>query len=220
MQERLEEERGMLRRIKTAVLLALVAGAVGGGPGGPERADDRLHERLGLGVRAVVGGGLRAGWVAASGPVFDRIVAEKRGDDIHSPTLPQLTVARYLASGHYPAQIDRAREHYRHGMATLCEALDSELGSLASWTEPLGGGHLWLTLDLPLDERELADEALREGVAYVPGGAMRIERSRDLSMRLSFGYLDDDEAREGVRRLARAVENVRRRAPRAVAVPV
>jgi 2-aminoadipate transaminase len=167
-----------------------------------------------------VGGGLRAGWVAASGPVLDRIAAEKRGDDIHSATLPQLAVARYLASGHYPAQLHRAREHYRHGLETLSEALDSEFSSLASWPDPLGGGHLWVTLDLPLDERELADEALREGVAYVPGGAMRVERSRELSMRLSFGYLDDDEVREGVRRLARAVEGVRRRAPRAVAVPV
>ena len=63
--------------------------------------------------RRSVGGGLRAGWVAASGPVLDRIVAEKRRDDIHSPTLTQLVVARYLASGAYPRTRRRARNHYR-----------------------------------------------------------------------------------------------------------
>jgi 2-aminoadipate transaminase len=165
-------------------------------------------------------GGLRAGWLAASGPVVDRLVAEKRSDDIHSPTLPQMAVARYLASGAYPEQAERARAHYRRGYEALVEAVAGELGDRASWSEPLGGGHLWVTLDLSLDERELADEALRHGVAYAPGGAMRVERSRELSMRLSYGYLDEAQLAEGVRRLARAVDAVRRRAPRAVAVPV
>ncbi len=167
-----------------------------------------------------VGGGLRAGWVAASGPVLDRIVAEKRSDDIHSPTLTQLVVARYLASGAYPAHTRHARNHYRERYEALVAALEDELGSIAHWVEPLGGGHLWATLDLPLDERELADEALRHGVAYAPGGAMRVERSRDLSLRLSYGYLEPDQLREGVQRLAAAIESVRDRAPRAAAVPV
>ncbi|MGH2952914.1 MAG: PLP-dependent aminotransferase family protein [Solirubrobacterales bacterium] len=167
-----------------------------------------------------VGGGLRAGWVAASGPILDRIVVEKRGDDIHSPSLTQLTVARYLGSGAYAGQAERARRFYREQSEHMIEAVEDELGSIATWIEPLGGGHLWVTLDLSLDERELADEALREGVAYAPGGAMRIERSRDLSLRLSYGYLDPDQMREGVRRFAAAVERVRARAPRAEAIPV
>jgi DNA-binding transcriptional MocR family regulator len=167
-----------------------------------------------------VSGGVRAGWVAASGPIVDRIIAEKRGDDIHSPSLTQLVVARYLATGAYPAQAERARRFYRDQCEHLIAAVEDELGSIATWVDPLGGGHLWVTLDLSVDERELADEALRQGVAYAPGGAMRIERSRDLSLRLSFGYLEPDEMREGVRRFARAVERVRSRAPRAEAVPV
>jgi 2-aminoadipate transaminase len=167
-----------------------------------------------------VGGGLRAGWAAASGPVLERIIAEKRGDDIHSPTMTQLTVARYLASGAYPEQAERARLFYRDQCQHVIDAVAAELGPIASWVEPLGGGHLWVTLDVPLDERELAGEALRQGVAYVPGGAMRIERDRKLSVRLSYGYLAPDELREGVRRLAVAVERVRSRAPRAEAVPV
>lgn len=167
-----------------------------------------------------VGGGLRAGWVAASGPVLERIIAEKRNDDIQSPTLTQLIVARYLASGAYPGQAERAREHYRRGLEATTEALEREFGALAQWVEPLGGGHLWVTLDLPIDERQLADEALRRGVAFAPGGAIRTERSRDLSLRLSFGYVEPEQIREGVRRLATAAETVRSRAPRAEAVPI
>ena len=168
-----------------------------------------------------VGGGLRAGWLAASGPVLDRIVSEKRADDIHSPTLNQLVVARYLAGGRYDEQTERARDFYRERRDALLEILDAELGRTASWIHPLGGGHIWVTLDLPLDERELADEALRQGVAYAPGGAMSVGRSRELSMRLSYNFLEPDELAEGVRRLKRAIEVVGARGgARSVAVPV
>lgn len=167
-----------------------------------------------------VGGGLRIGWVAASGPVLDRIITAKRADDIHSPTLTQLAIARFLASGAYPAHAERARDFYRDRHAVLREAISEHLGPVASYPEALGGGHLWLTLDLPLDERELADEAVRRGVAYVPGGAVRIERRPELSMRLSFGYLEPDQLVEGVRRLAAAASSLRSRPARREALPI
>jgi 2-aminoadipate transaminase len=167
-----------------------------------------------------VGGGLRIGWVAASGPVLDRIIAAKRADDIHSPTLTQLAVARYLASGAYPAQAERARAFYAERLAVLREAIDDQFGSIASYVEPLGGGHLWLQLDSDVDERELADEAVRQGVAFVPGGALRIERRPELAMRLSYGFLEPDELVEGVRRIAAALGTLRARPSRRAAVPI
>jgi 2-aminoadipate transaminase len=168
----------------------------------------------------VIGGGLRAGWVAASGPVLDRIVSEKRADDIHSPTLTQLAVAGYLASGAFPEQVERARRDYLRGAEALLGAIDEHLGPIATYPTPLGGGHVWVTLDAPITERELVDEAGRQGVAYAPGGALRVERHGDLSMRLSFCYVEPDDLVEGVRRLARAVRAARDRPSRRAAVPI
>jgi 2-aminoadipate transaminase len=167
-----------------------------------------------------VGGGLRVGWVAASGPVLDRIIAAKRADDIHSATLTQLATARFLASGAYPEQAKRARAFYSERLNVLRDAIDEHLGSMASYMTPLGGGHLWVQLDADIDERELADEAVREGVAYVPGGAVRIVRRPELAMRLSFGYLEPDQLVDGVRRLAAAVGALRSRPSRRAAVPI
>ena len=161
-----------------------------------------------------LGGGLRAGWVAASGPVLDRIVTEKRSHDIHSPTLTQLVMARYLASGAYAAQAERARRHYRRGCDALLESIDANFGDAATYAEPLGGGHVWLTLDLPLEEADLVAEARRAGVACVPGAAMSIERRRDVSLRLSYGYLEPADLDEGVRRLAAAARTVGERGGR------
>ncbi len=167
-----------------------------------------------------VSGGLRAGWVAASGPVLDRIVAEKRSDDIHSSTLTQLTVARYLASGHYAEQAETARGFYRERCEVLLGAIDDHFGSEASYPRPLGGGHVWVTLDLPIDERELVEEAARRGVACVPGAAMSIERPRAVCLRLSVSYLEPDELVEGVRRIAAAAHALGTRRARAVVAPV
>ena len=161
-----------------------------------------------------------SGWVAASGPVLDRIVAAKRSHDIHSPTLTQMALARYLESGAYPAQAERARAFYAEGLAAMREAVDRHLGSIASYPEPLGGGHLWLGLDLQLDERELADEAVRHGVAYVPGNALTVDESPELRMRLSFCFLEPAQIDEGLRRLAVAIRALRSRPARRSAVPV
>jgi 2-aminoadipate transaminase len=188
----------------------------------PLRAEAPEHVVYVDSVTKTVGGGLRLGWVAASGPVLRAVAREKRGDDIHSATLPQLVGAKFFAAGHYERHIaDTAIPFYRERRDAMMEAVDRELGPVASYSYPLGGGHLWVTLNEPLDERALADEAQRQGVTFVPGAAMLPERPRQTHMRLSFGYLDPPEIREAVRRLGVAIRAIRRGGRRAAgALPV
>jgi 2-aminoadipate transaminase len=165
-----------------------------------------------------VGGGLRLGWVAASGPVADRIAREKRNDDMHSPTLTQLIGARFIAAGDYERHLERAIGFYRERRDALFAAIERELEPLGSVIRPLGGGHLWVTLDSPLDERALYREAVSSyGVSFLPGGAMMPDRPRRTHMRVSFGFLDPEQLAEGARRLAVAIRAMRRagRPPRA-----
>src|SRR5690606_25391611 len=56
--------------------------------------------------------GLRCGWVAASGPVLDRIARAKGRDDMHGPVLPQLIAAQLIAEGDFAEQLERARRFY------------------------------------------------------------------------------------------------------------
>jgi 2-aminoadipate transaminase len=188
----------------------------------PLRAEAPEHVAYVDSLTKTVGGGLRLGWVAASGPVLNAVAREKRGDDIHSATLPQLVGARFLAGGHYERHItETAIPFYRERRDVMIDAVEHELGRVASYAYPLGGGHLWVTLHEPLDERALADEAQRRGVTFVPGAAMLPERPRQTHMRLSFGYLDPPEIREAVRRLGVAIRAMRReRRPTAGALPV
>ncbi len=163
--------------------------------------------------------GMRTGWLSASGPALDRIVREKRNDDMNSATLTQLIAARFLSAGSYADQVERAVAFYRQRRDALVDAVERHMERVASLSRPHGGGHLWLTFRDPLDERDLYDEAVRQGVTFLPGGAMMAERPRTTHIRLSFGYLDPDELREGVRRLGVAVRAVRPR-PRRKALPI
>jgi DNA-binding transcriptional MocR family regulator len=180
---------------------------------GPLRALAPSHVIYVDSLSKTVGPGLRAGWIAASGPVLDRIIGEKRRDDAHGTTLTQQLTAGFLAKGLYPAQLARALSRYREGRDALVAALESELGAMAQFARPAGGGHVWVTLRQPLDDARLYREALAGGVTFVPGAAMLVERPRATHLRLSYGLPDPASIGEGVRRLAQAIRLVGREAP-------
>jgi DNA-binding transcriptional MocR family regulator len=158
-----------------------------------------------------IGGGLRVGWIAASGPVFARLVQLKLDSDIHTSALPQHLGARYLRGDRHERLLQRAIPVYRRRRDALLRALERHLSNDATWTIPSGGHNTWVTLDEPVDERALYAEALRAGVSFLPGGAICAEKPSRTSMRLSFGLVEPELHDEAVRRLAVALREVRRR---------
>ena len=168
----------------------------------------------------VVGGGLRSGWVAARGPVRDRIAMLKLEADFHSPTLIQHMAARWLAAGAYDRHVEDTIPFYRERRDALMAALERHLPGEYHADPPEGGHHVWVTLNRPLDERALYAEAARGGVTFTPGGAITAERRAQTSFRLSFSLLEPEQLDEGVRRFARAIREVRRRARHSVAAPM
>jgi 2-aminoadipate transaminase len=171
-------------------------------------------------ISKVVGGGLRTGWVAARGPVRERIAMLKLEADFHSPTLIQHVAARYLATGAYDAHVASTIPFYRDRRDALMEALERHLPGEYRADPPEGGHHVWVTLTRPLDERALYAEAARHGLAFTPGGAVTAERRSQTSLRLSFSLLEPEQLDDGVRRLARAIREVRRRARHTVSAPI
>jgi 2-aminoadipate transaminase len=168
----------------------------------------------------VVGGGLRLGWVAARGPVLERITMLKLATDFHTPTLLQHIGARFLASGAYDRHVEATADFYRERRDALLAALERHLAGEYRVDSPRGGHHLWVTLARALDERTLYTDAVRHGVTFTPGGAVTAERRSQTSLRLSFSLVEPEQLDEGIRRLARAIRAVRRGARQSFAVPV
>ena len=121
-----------------------------GEPGRPLRELAPAHVIYVNSLSKVVGGGLRAGWVAARGPVRDRIAQLKLANDLHSPTLIQHLAARWLATGNYDQFVRDTLPFYRERRDALLAALDRHLAGEYRADVPQGGHHVWMTLTRPL----------------------------------------------------------------------
>ena len=182
-----------------------------GDPLPPLRAEAPAHVIYVDSFSKTIGGGLRVGWLAASGPVFERIVHLKMDSDIHTAALPQHLGARYLRDDRHARLLAEAIPVYRRRRDALLRALERHLGHDAIWSVPAGGHHVWVTLHDAVDERALYAEALRAGVTFLPGGALQAEKSTRTTLRLSFGLAEPARHDEAIRRLAVALREVRRR---------
>jgi DNA-binding transcriptional MocR family regulator len=167
-----------------------------------------------------VGGGMRIGWAAARGPVFNRLVALKLANDLNTSPLDQRIAACYLATDGHERLLAEARVRYALRAAALRAALERHLAGEYEASEPLGGNNLWLTLKRRVDERALYSEALRQGVSFTPGHSVLAEESQRASMRLTFSLADEETLDEGIRRLAVALRAVLRADRFAATAPV
>ncbi len=150
--------------------------------------------------------GIRLGWAVAPPPVMEKIVLGKQASDLCSSTLTQHFVREYFGEGRWREYIADLVEIYRGRRDTMVEALREHFPAEASWTEPEGGLFIWATLPEYIDTGDLLAKALREDVAFVPGQAAYVDESRGRSsMRLNFSGVGDEEIREGVRRIGKAI---------------
>ena len=138
-----------------------------------------------------------------------------------APTLTQLAVARYLAEGSHAGQVERARDHYRRGRDALLESIRRVTSARSPATSSRSAADTSGSSSTSTCRRERAvDEAARHGVTYAPGGAMRVDRSRSLAMRLSYSYVEPELMDEGVRRIAAAAHELGARPVRSASVPI
>src|SRR5215218_9461087 len=149
--------------------------------------------------------GIRIGWVAAPPPVLEKIGLGKQAADLCTSTLSQYFVREYFAEGRWREYINDLVEIYRDRRDAMLEALEHHFPQQAEWTHPQGGLFVWATLPDYIDTTDLLAKALRENVAFVPGRAAYVDGRGGSSMRLNFSGSNEDELREGIRRIGRVV---------------
>jgi 2-aminoadipate transaminase len=149
--------------------------------------------------------GIRLGWAVAPPPVMEKIVLGKQAADLCTSTLTQYFVREYFAEGRWRSYVEDLVGIYRGRRDTMLGALREHFPAEATWTEPEGGLFIWATLPDYIDTGDLLAKALRANVAFVPGQAAYIEERGRHSMRLNFSGVDDDEIREGIRRIGEVI---------------
>ena len=149
--------------------------------------------------------GVRLGWTAAPAPILQKMQIGKQGSDLCSSSISQYFVSAYFDAGPWDDYVRSLLEIYRRRRDVMLDALAEHFPREAEWTHPQGGLFIWATMPDYIDTTDLLARALRDQVAFVPGRAAYVDGRGGSSMRLNFSGVDEDEIREGIRRIGEVV---------------
>ncbi|HWF72547.1 MAG TPA: PLP-dependent aminotransferase family protein [Solirubrobacteraceae bacterium] len=149
--------------------------------------------------------GMRLGWTLAPRPVLEKMNIGKQASDLCSSSLSQYFVAAYFQSGPWHEYVRSLIEIYRRRRDVMLDALAEHYPREAEWTHPHGGLFIWATLPDYIDTTDLLARALEQRVAFVPGRAAYLDGRGGSSMRLNFSGVDENDIREGIRRIGEVV---------------
>ena len=155
--------------------------------------------------------GLRMAWIVAPPEVIVKLVQLKQGADLHTSTFGQMVAYEVARDGFLDEHIKLIRRVYGERRDVMLHALEEYFPPEVTWTRPLGGLFLWVTLPAGMNSHLLFEAALKENVAFVPGDSFYSGNgfaSEGLRhFRLNFSNASPEQIREGVRRLSVAIKN-------------
>jgi 2-aminoadipate transaminase len=153
-------------------------------------------------VSKTIAPGLRIGWSVAAPEIRRRMTIVKQATDIHTSSLDQRIVHRYLADCDSAAHIERIRASYGERFRIMDAGLRETMPEGYSWTHPEGGMFLWVTCREGVNTQDLLPEAMARKVLFVPGRDFFTDGTGERYMRLNFSNATPDQIRAGVSRLA------------------
>ena len=149
--------------------------------------------------------GMRLGWLVPPPHLHADLVAARHASDLGSPALPQLVLARLLASGEYDRHLRLVRTRQRRRRDAVLAALREHLPA-ARVTGVAAGLHLLVTLPGDLDDTALAARARDAGVGVQPLSWHRVAPGPP-GLVLGYAAHPPDRLHEAVRRLATAARH-------------
>jgi GntR family transcriptional regulator/MocR family aminotransferase len=149
---------------------------------------------------------LRIGWLVLPAGLVRPVAEQRMLADHGGPTLDQLALARLIEGGGYDSHIRQARRRYRARRDALVRAVAEHLPD-ARVTGLAAGLHAIVRLAVPVDGLELAAAARRHSVGVYPLGYSYIDvQPVHDGLILGYANLAEPAIEEGIRRLARALE--------------
>jgi len=152
--------------------------------------------------------GLRLGFVAAPGPLQEKLLFAKQSADLHTTVLSQRIAHEFLRRDLLDPHIRGIVAAYRRRRDAMLMALEEHFPRGVRWSRPEGGFFLWVTLPEGMNADRLLEEAMREKVMFVPGScyfANFTNGGGESSLRLNFSAYGEEKLTRGIERLARAI---------------
>jgi len=150
--------------------------------------------------------GLRLGWIRTDRALMPPLVACREAMDLHTGTLVQQIVSRYLDDEDaLPTHLRTLRKVYREKMHRFADILQRRLPSFR-FRRPDGGMFIYGSLP-GTDTAAVLRECLKNGVVFVPG--IEFEGKND-EIRFNFTRPDTASMEKGIAIIAETVRSAKR----------
>ncbi|BEP30414.1 aminotransferase-like domain-containing protein [Helicovermis profundi] len=150
--------------------------------------------------------GLRIGWVCAEHDILEKYILVKQGADLQSNSMSQRELSVFLDVYDLDEHIEKIKDIYRVRRNLMMQYIKSEFPKEAVATYPNGGLFTWVELPEYINARELMERALKENVAFVPGGSFFPNGGNENTMRINYSNMPDDKIIEGIKRLGKVIK--------------
>jgi GntR family transcriptional regulator/MocR family aminotransferase len=148
---------------------------------------------------------LRIGYLIVPKSLASAFTAAKWLSDLHSATLEQLTLAEFIQTGMYERHLRRLRRRNTARRDALLEAIEEYLGKRVEVTGGGSGAHIVVWPRKHISEQTIIDRAAAQGVNVYGVSQFFLKQPSQTGLILGYARLNEQEIREGIRRLAEAL---------------
>ncbi len=152
--------------------------------------------------------GLRLGWMAAHKKIIKEFASAKQLMDLHSNSLSQWIVERFIENGSLDSHLIKTCSEYRTRRDIMYEALSKYAPKDLIWNRPKGGYYLWCRLPDGVSASKLVVKAADYKVSFVPGSPFFASEQGDDYIRLNFTFAPMKDIDEGIKRLCAAMKEL------------
>lgn len=149
---------------------------------------------------------LRIGWIVGPHQIIRIMAQGKQATDLHTNSISQHALVHLLQDFDMDQHIQTIRQTYYERMLVMKDLLDSlDLNGL-DYILPKGGMFFWVKLPEHMNTTHLLDEAVKKGVAFVPGAPFYVSKPAQNTMRMNFTNSEPALIKEGMERLVKVLE--------------
>ncbi len=151
--------------------------------------------------------GYRLAWICASDEIIEKVNLIAQAAVLQTSTTSMMIVSKFIDMFDLDEHVETVRTAYEHRCNVMMDAMKQYFPKEVKFTIPDGGLFTWAELPEYIDTKVMATEALAQNVAYVPGIGFFPNGNNHHCMRLNYSCMPDDRIIEGIKRLAKVIEN-------------
>ncbi|MPT35943.1 MAG: PLP-dependent aminotransferase family protein, partial [Flavobacterium sp.] len=143
----------------------------------------------------------------APGQFKDKIIRQKIGQTVCSPSLFPDVIAHFLEHGRYDHHLRTFRQKLYANYLQIQRAVETYFPDNTKISQPKGGFMLWLELDKRICTEDLYEQALKQKMNFAPGRMFSQYNQYNNCMRLNYAMEWTDRVENDLKKLGTMVKN-------------